>query len=214
MQRGAINGQLIVIICLLVVIVGLTGLSAWLYTQYTEQKTDVDGKVAVAVAEAKKEQAEVDEEKFAEREKEPNREFAAPDDFGRLTFAYPKTWSVYVDKDTSTTGNTFAAYLNPITVPPISSDASRFALRVTIENVAYDRKLESYKQAITKGELTSKPFSVSGHDGTRLDGAIDRDIRGSAVIFKVRDKTMTIFTEADTFKSDFENIIKTIDFNA
>lgn len=213
LQRGAINGQLIVIICLLVVIVGLAGLSAWLFAQYTEQKTDVDGKIDVAVAEAKKEQSEIEEKKFAEREKEPNREFAAPDDYGRLTFTYPKTWSVYVDQDTSTTGNRYAAYLNPITVPPISANSSRFALRVTIENIDYDKRLDSYKNSITKGELSSRPITINGHDGTRLDGSIERDIRGSAVLFKVRDKTMTVFTEADTFKADFENIIKTIDFN-
>src|SRR5690606_37660991 len=76
LQRGAINGQLVAIICLLILVVGLSGLAGWLYVQYTEQKTDVDGKIAVAVADAKKEQSEVDEQKFAEREKEPNREFA------------------------------------------------------------------------------------------------------------------------------------------
>jgi hypothetical protein len=47
----------------------------------------------------------------------------------------------------------------------------------------------------------------------RLDGSFSTDIRGSAVIFKIRDKTVTIRTDADTFKPDFENIIKTINFN-
>src|SRR5690606_29477927 len=139
--------------------VGLTGLSAWLFTEYTEQKTDVDGKVSAAVAEARKEQSEIEEEKYAEREKEPRREFAAPDDYVALTFMYPKTWSVYVDRDTSTTGNKYEAYLHPITVPPISSNSSRFAMRITIETVDYDKKLDSYKQAITKGELRSSPIT-------------------------------------------------------
>jgi hypothetical protein len=214
MQRGAINGQLIVIICLLVIVVGLTGLSAWLFTQYNEKKTDVDGQINAAVTEAKKEQAELEEKKFAEREKEPNREFAAPEDFGGLTFMYPKTWSVYVDQDTTTNGNRYSAYLNPITVPPISSKSSRYALRITIETIDYGKRLDSYKSAITKGELRSSPFSVNGHDGTRLDGNISKDVRGSAVLFKIRDKTMTIFTEAETFKEDFDNILKTVDFNA
>lgn len=212
-QSGAVNGQLVVIICLLVVIVGLSGLSAWVYGQYIEQKTDVDGKIAVATAEARKDQSEIEEEKYAEREKEPNREFAGPEDFGRLSFAYPKTWSAYVDEDGAERGNKFTAYLNPITVPPIKSKSARFALRVVIESRQYDQVLGTYRQSIDKGDITSKPISVNGHDGTRLDGNLTRDVRGSAVLFRVRDKTITIFNEADTFKADFEKIIKTIDFN-
>lgn len=214
LQRGAVNGQLIINICLLVVIVALSGLSAWLYGQYTEQKTDVDGKISVAEAEARKDQSEIEETKFAEREKEPRREFAGPEDYGRLTFSYPKTWSVYIDQDASTRGNRFAAYMNPIIVPPVGSNSARYALRVVIENVAYDRKLDSYRQSITRGDLTSRPITVNEHVGTRLDGNIERDVRGSAVIFRVRDKTITILTEADTFREDFEAVIQTIDFNA
>ena len=77
----------------------------------------------LAVAEAKKEQATLDEDKFAQREKEPNRQFVGPDDYGRLTFDYPKTWSVYVARDTSR-GGTYEAYLNPITVPPVCQPSS------------------------------------------------------------------------------------------
>lgn len=214
LRRGAINGQLVISICLLVVIVALSGLSAWLYGQYIEQKTDVDGKIDVAVAEARKDQAEIEEAKFAEREKEPRREFAGPDDYGRLTFAYPKTWSVYIDQDTSTRGNRFTAYFNPITVPPVGSSSARYALRVSIENIAYDRRLDSYRQSIAKGDITSQPITVNGHDGTRLDGNIEQEVRGSAVLFRVRDKTITVLTEAESFRDDFEAIIQTIDFNA
>lgn len=213
-MRGAINGQLVAIIGLLVVVVGLSGLAAWLYVQYDEQKTNVDGKISLAESAASKKQAEVDEEKFSQREKEPNREFAGPDDYGRVSFKYPKTWSVYIANDATTGGGRYAAYLNPIIVPPINSNAARFALRVTIENVAYDRALEDYKAAVKKGDITSNPISVNGHDGTRFDGSFSKDMRGAAALFKVRDKTVTIQTDADTFKPDFENIIKTVDFNS
>jgi hypothetical protein len=212
--RGAINGQLIAIIGLLLLVVALSGLSAWLYTMYDEQKTKVDNKVDLAIAAAKKEQAEVDEVKIKKVEEEPSREFAGPDDYGRVTFKYPKNWSVYVDSDASTGGGEYEAYLNPIVVPSIKGTTPQFALRVTIENVAYDEVLDSYKATVKKGDLSSSPVSVNGHDGTRLDGSFTKDLRGAAVLFKVRDKTVTIQTDADTFKPYFEDIIKTIDFNS
>jgi hypothetical protein len=213
-MRGAIDGKLVALIGLVLLVISMSGVAAWAYMNYQQQKTNVDSKIALAVATAKKEQADSDEAKFAEREKEPNREFAGPDDYGRVTFKYPKTWSVYVATDATTGGGKYTAYLNPIVVPPVAGSVTQqYALRVTIEQTAYDKEIASYKVLIQKGDLKSQPVSANGHDGTRLDGSFSKNIRGAAVLFKIRDKTVTIQTDADTFKPDFENIIKTIDFN-
>lgn len=212
-QRGAVNTQLIVIIGLLVLTVALSGLSAWLFVQYGEQKNTVDSKIAVAEAAAKKQQAEADEVKIRAIEEEPNREFAGPEDYGRLSFQYPKNWSVYIADEAATSTGKFSAYLHPVIVPPIDSKNARFALRVNIETITYDKALDKYKAIIQKGELTSSPITVKGHEGTRLDGSFTKDVRGSAVLFRVRDKTITVSSEAETFKEYFDTIIQTIDFN-
>lgn len=210
-QEGAVSGSLLAIIGLGVVVLATGGLAIWAYLSYSEQKTNVDGKVSLAVAEAKKEQSDIDEEKFAQREKEPNRQFAGPDDYGRLVFDYPKTWSVYVARDVSR-GGTYEAYLNPITVPPVNA-TQQYSLRVTIEEKDYDQVVKTYEALVKKGDLRTSATSANGNNGTRLDGSFSKDIRGSAVIYKVRDKTITLRTDADTFKPDFENVIKTINFN-
>jgi hypothetical protein len=211
-QYGGISGSMIAIIGLIVLVLGSGSAAIWAYVNYNEQKTNVDGKIDLAVAEAKKEQSDVDEEKFAEREKEPNRQFVGPEDYGRLTFMYPKTWSVYVARDVSK-GGSYEAYLNPVTVPPVSN-TQQFSLRVLIEQEDYDKVVSSYESDVEKGELRSSAASANGHNGTRLDGNFSKDIRGSAVIYKIRDKTLTIRTDADTFKPDFEKIITTIDFSS
>lgn len=210
-QKGAVSGSLIAVIGLSVLVVAAVSVAIWAFINYNEQKTNVDGKVSLAVAEAKKEQGDVDEAKFAEREKQPNRQFVGPDDYGRLTFDYPKTWSAYIAKDVSKGGD-FEAYLNPITVPPVSS-LQQYALRVAIEEKDYDQVVKSYEPLVKKGDLRSSVTSANGNNGTRLDGNFSKDIRGSAVIYKIRDKTVTLRTDADTFKPDFENLIKTINFN-
>jgi hypothetical protein len=212
-QQGAVSAQLFVIIGLLLLIVGVSGLSAWLYMQYSDQKNNVDSKIAVAEAAARKEQAEEDDLKIKKVEEEPNREFASPEDYGRLSFKYPKNWSVYVADDGADNSRQYSAYLHPISVQPINSITARAALKVTIESIAYDEALANYTSTIEKGDLKSSTVSLNGHEGTRLDGLIETDIRGSAVLFKVRDKTITVATQADTFKEYFDTIIKTIDFN-
>lgn len=208
------NGSVIMIVMVAVMsalAVIFAGLAIWAYFQYTAQKTDVDSKIEVAVLNGKRVQAEDDEKKFAEREKEPNRDFVGPDDYGRLSFKYPKTWSLYEATDI-TRGGTYEAYLNPGKVPPVSS-SQQFAIRVTIENKDYDRVVSGYDSLVKKGDLRSSSTSAQGNTGTRLDGNFSKDIRGAAVIYKIRDKTATVRTDADTFKPDFEKIIQTINFD-
>lgn len=188
-----------------------TAAAVWGIANYIDQKTDVDARVSQAVTEATKKQQDELEATFSAREKEPNRAFYGPDDFGRLTFMYPKTWSVYVSKE-ATSGGTYEAYLNPVSVPPINAK-TQFALRVTIETKDYDQVIKNYASLVDKGELKSSAFSENGNTGTRLDGNFSTDIRGSAVVIKIRDKTATIRTDANTFKTDFDALIKTINFN-
>lgn len=210
-ERGAIDGWMLSTIGLIILCIGAGSLAIWAYLNYQEQKTNVDGKVDVAVAEAVRDQTETLQASFLEEEKKPNEEFAGPEDYGLVSFMYPKTWSVYVARDASSGGN-YEAYLHPVVVPPVSN-TEQFALRVLIETKDYDTVVSSYERRITDGKLRSSTFAVNGETGVRLDGNFTDDIRGSAVIFKVRDKTVTLRSDADTFRPDFDALIATVKFN-
>lgn len=212
-QLGAISGQLVAIVGLGVLVLVLGSVAIWAIVNYNEQKTDVDGRVGLAVAEAKKVQADEDEKKYLDREKEPLKKFVGPDDYGRLTFDYPKTWSVYIDKDAAD-GGEYKAYFNPEAVPPTAnSETQQFALRVTIEQRDYDQVIQSYDGLVKKGDLQRNSSSSQGKQGNRLDGLFSKNIRGSAVIYRSRDKTITIQTDSQTFKSDFDKLAQTIEYN-
>lgn len=187
------------------------GVAVWAYMNYIDQKENVDSKIALAVAEEVKATEDKAAADFLEKEKQPNRQFVGPDDYGRLSFDYPKTWSVFEAKS-ATTGGTYEAYFNPGVVPEIDQK-QQYALHVTIEEKDYDKVLDGYKTQVSNGELSSSSFKVDEQTGTRLDGSFTKDIRGSAVILKIRDKTVTIRTDAETFKGDFDALIKTITFN-
>ena len=210
-EDGAVSGSLIAIILLSILFLAAGSVAIWAYLNYSDQKTNVDSKIKLAEAIATKKQSDIDLTYFNDQEKLPNRLFVGPDDYGRLIFDYPKTWSVYVAKDV-TEGGSYLAYLNPVTVPPVS-EKQQFSLRVTIEQSDYDKVLKTYDSLVKKGDLRSSGFNANGNTGIRFDGSFSKDIRGSAVVLKVRDKTVTLRTDADTFKPDFENIIKTINFN-
>lgn len=208
-ESGAVNPLVIsnVLVGLLAIV--FAGVSIWAFANYQDQKNNVDSKIETAVETAKKEQADADEAEFIEREKQPTREFVGPDDLGRVTFQYPKTWSVYVGKS----GNGYEAYLNPGTVPTVSN-TQPFATRVVIEDKTYDTVLKSYEARVEKKELTSAPITIGEFSGIRLDGKFSESRKGTSVIFKVRDKTLTVASDAEAFRGDFNDIVlKTLSFN-
>ena len=202
---------LILSIVFIITTLGAAGAGVWAYMNYTDQRDNVDSKVDAAVAIAVKDQADKDAADFLEKEKQPNRQFAGPDDFGRVSFDYPKTWSIYVEKDAVKTDQ-YVAYFNPVSVPTVSS-TQQYALRLTIETKDYDKELDTYKTLVSRGDLKSSAIKADDQNGTRLDGNFSKDIKGSAVLFKIRDKTVTMRTDAEAFSGDFEALIKTVTFN-
>jgi len=187
------------------------GVMTWALLNYFSEKTTVDTQVATAVSDAKKIQADADTAKFNERDKQPNRQFVGPDDYGTLTFNYPKTWSVYVSNN-GATGGTYQAYLNPVSVPAVTSTA-QYALRVTIQTKDYDQVISGYTSLVKSGALQSSAVKSGSQTGTRLDGSFTKDLRGAAVIFKIRDKTAIVQTDANTFIPDFNALVSTLTFN-
>lgn len=211
-EQGAANTWLIVGIIFIATTVLLIGGLVWALMNYFDQKNNVDTKVSAAVTTAVKDQADKDALEFEIADKKPNRQFSGPEDFGELRFDYPKTWSVYVANDATTDG-AYEAYLNPVAVPTVD-DETQFGLRVMIETKNYDKVIaEEYADLVKEGKLKSSVIKAGGQDATRVDGSFTDNIRGSAVIFKLRDKTVTLRTDADTFKTDFDALIATIKVN-
>jgi hypothetical protein len=210
-EAGSVNPLLIASILLALLSAGLGGLSVWSFANYRDQKDNTDAKIAAAVTEAKKEQATQLEKDFIQREKQPYTTFTGPSDLGGVTFDYPKTWSVYVANNGSS--GDYEAYLNPGVVPKVEGDQP-YATRVIISSRSYQDTLKSYESLVKKGSLKSAPITINGFTGVRLDGQFSKTLEGSAVIFKVRDKTLLIATDATSFRTDFDTIIvKSLDFN-
>ncbi len=219
-ERGAVNGSIFAIIALVLLVLIFGSFGIWAYMGYMDQKHNVDTKVSDAVAKAVLDQSNKDETTFAAREKEPMRSFAGPSDYGSLTFDYPKTWSAYQAADVSKGGGvTYAAYLNPIVVPPVNSqtgtqnDTTKYALRVVIEQKTYDQSVAGYSDLIKKGSLQSSVYSDGNHTGTKLVGNFNQNIYGTAILIKMRDRTLTLRTDGDVFQNDFTALLKTVKFN-
>ena len=213
--RGTGLGKTIAIIALSLVALTFVGLFVWMFVQYDEARTDVDGQIATAVAKARDEQAEKDEAEFLEREKYPYKTFSGPVDYGELGFEYPKTWSVYIEKDAANGGD-FQAYLSPTQIDPVS-DSTIYALRVQIVNRNFEDVIGSYEGALKNKEkpLTVSSVIVGGATANLYEGAIPgTEFNGYILVLKIRDKTAILRTDSMLFEEDFKKLIDTITFNA
>lgn len=203
--------QTIVLVVVSIIAAAAVVFGVYYYLEWEEAQTNIDGKIAVAEAVAREEQQVADEEKFAEREKEPNLEFLGPSDYGSLSFMYPRTWSMYVEKDAATGGD-FTAYLNPRQVNPISQQSIN-ALRVNILNRSIETERVMYDGLVTAGQLTHSVFQIGNILCDKYKGTFDGTINGIMIMFKVNDKTVTIRTDAMIFEGDFNKLVQTIRLN-
>ena len=207
--------KIIAIVILSMTTLTFVGLFIWMMVQYNDVSTDVNAQIKTAVDAAKMEQALEDEAEFAEREKDPYRDFAGPADYGQLSFKYPKTWSVYIASDASKGGD-YEAYLNPIEVNPVSANTIN-ALRVTIRDKAFDDVVQEYQRFMENRDanLSVESVTVAGATANRYTGTIpNTELNGVIVIFKIRDKTAILQTDSMLFVEDFNTLLSTVQFNA
>jgi hypothetical protein len=211
-SAGFVPISIILNVVLTVLILGIGGFAVWAYMGYQDHKDNVDAKVTAAVKEAKSLQKKEDDAAFAEQEKLPTRQLVGPDELGSVTLDYPKTWSVYVGSNGGAQP-TYEAYLYPGAVPPTNSNTPN-ALRVSVTNSSYESTLQQLDQNLKNGDLKASSITLNGVTGVRFDGKISLNVQGSMVVFKVRDKTLKVYTESETFRGDFDKtILPSLKFN-
>jgi len=176
-----------------------------------DYKDNSDKKVSAAVEIAKKQTETAKDNEFVEKEKNPLRHYTGPSAYGSVDVQYPKTWSAYVTE--STNGATpIIGYFHPSFVPSIVTGqaSNSFALRLEVVNTSYDQALRQFESFVKQGKIKVTPYKapkVPNVLGARLDGEIVTGKQGSMVLIPLRDKTLKIWTEANNFKGDFDNII-------
>lgn len=199
----------LVIVCLIAAVAIV--FAVIFFMRWNELSVNYESEKNVAVAEATKAQKDADEANFTEREKTPNTQFTGPSDYGSISFYYPKTWSVYVGSDGSQNSD-YEAYFAPGQVNPVSDEASRYSLRFSIRNEQIADVQREYDSKVKDGEMTSGVFNADSNriTGTRYEGKIGEDMQGIVVLVKVNDKTAILQTDAETYRTDFEALLKTL----
>lgn len=187
---------------------GVSGFGFWAYAGRQDYKNNVDQKIATAVADNTEKVKLEDAAAFAEEAKNPYKTYAGPSQYGSVNIVYPKSWSAYVDTLQGNTPLNF--YAHPDVVPTIVGETSSFAFRAQVVAQSYDAVLRQYEPFVKQNKLAAQPYvlpKTASVTGSRLDGQLTQNKRGAMVIIPMRDKTLKIWTESDTYLKDFNEII-------
>ena len=203
--------ETIILVVVSVIAVVFIGLFVWKYIEWDAVKTDVDGQINAAVAVAEAETTAQLEAEFVEREKYPYKTFTGPADYGSLSFEYPKTWNVYVARDASSGGD-FEAYLNPGEVQPVGNSTIN-SLRVIIRDTAFDSAVRTYDNYVKSGRLKLETRNVGSTIANVYTGELPSGgLQGIVTMFKLRDKTVVLQTDAMLFADEYFKLLDTVTF--
>lgn len=205
------NTLVVPLVLMTIFFLGASGFAFWAFNERNDYKNNSDQKAAAAVEVAVERAKSAKDNEFAEKEKFPLQPYVGPATFGTVAVQYPKTWSAYVNE--SGKGSVpLSGYFHPNYVPGVDSGVG-FALRIEVTEAAYAQELRKFDNQVRQGLVKVSPYvapKVPGVAGARVDGEIVSDTnkkKGSMILLPLRDKTIKVWTEAESFQKDFNEII-------
>lgn len=208
------GSKTIIIFVLAVATAVFAGLFVWKFLDWSSVNSTIDYKVEQRIADREREIGDKIEAEWTAKMNSDTEKFGGPNVYGSLAFKYPKTWSVYIEKDDSSSNGVFSAYINPSSVGPIASD-SVLALRIKIENADQKNIAAPFDNEVAAGTMSSSAVLVNNSTTT---ASIYSKLDNSAkiAIFKIpnRNQVVTIQTDsAKNFGKEFQKVLDTIELD-
>lgn len=207
-RRQRINGLLIPLILMTLLLCVAAAFALWAFGSRQDYKNNVDKKIDEAVTLANQITSTSKDKEYVEKEKNPLKSYLGPATYGGVSLMYPKTWSAYIG-ESNDSSMPIEGYLHPNFVPSLQSKTA-FALRMQVVNQPYVQVMRQFDSNTKIGTVRVTPYKadkVPSVLGSRADGEITPGQQVSMVIFPIRDKTLKVWTESDTFDKDFDTII-------
>ncbi|MBA2279003.1 hypothetical protein H0V99_00990 [Candidatus Saccharibacteria bacterium] len=196
-----------------VMFIASLGFGIWAFAGRQDYKNNSDAKITAAVGVAEEALIIKKDEEFAESSKSPYKSYQGPVTYGTLTFEYPKTWSAYIDENGS--GSlVLQGFVHPNFVPSTDS-AATYALRFEVVNTGYDQLLKTYESTVKTGKVKLSAYRAprtQSELGARIEGEISSKKQGVMVVFRLRDKSIKVWTEGQEYRADFERVLETLTF--
>jgi hypothetical protein len=207
-NKGAVSPLLLALMAVTLLFLGSLVFGLMQMGKAKDFQNNFDKKVATELNVQSAKIAEQKQAEFDEKEKAPFKFWTSSTQFGSIKIGFPKTWSNYIDiKDGSTGSGSIDFYAHPDYVPSTGTKDQKYALRMVLKDDNYSSILDKYKRSSEEGDLEISTIQIGGVSGIKVKGQIAQKTTGEMVIFQIREKVLTVWTESVDYQGDFENII-------
>lgn len=210
-RNGYANGPLMLLFITVPLLLVSIIFGLWAFSGRQNYKNNVNKIVISNVKKAQIAQQVIDTNKFNSSQSSSLTTYNGPSDYGSIVVAYPKTWSAYVNTINSSSSNgslPVDGFFMPNYLSSVADDGNtNFALRVQVESQSYSAILQQFDQA---QNVTVSPYAlpkVPNDVGVQVSGQITNNINGTMIILPLRSQALEVWTEGNTFKDTFNNII-------
>ncbi len=221
-QDGAINGLGISLVIAIVLLLAAAGFGGWAFSSRQNYKNNADGLIHTAVVAAQGQDLITQKSAIAAAIKQPYLVFNGPEQYGSISFQYPKTWSSYVSGLGVNASGLINGFFAPGMLTSVSDGTEDFALRIQILAQPYNQVAQGYtaQAAGVNATVTASAYTlphVPDAVGLEVAGTLSIAPSGNTatmVILPERTSTIEIWTDGSANLSDFNNVVlKTFTFS-
>jgi hypothetical protein len=222
-QDGAISGLTISLVLAIVLLLAVAIFAGWAFSSRQDYKNNADVKIHAAVVATQGQDAIAQKAAIAAAIKYPYDTFNGPEQYGSISFQYPKTWSAYVSGIGVNATGMIDGFFAPGILTASTDGTEDFALRVQILGQAYNQVAQGYvaQAAGTNAQVTAAAYTlprVPDVVGLEVVGAIPGIIpqgdTATMIILPERTNTIEIWSDGTANLSDFNNVVlKTFTFS-
>ncbi|HEX3082512.1 MAG TPA: hypothetical protein VHQ86_04620 [Candidatus Saccharimonadia bacterium] len=204
--RGALTGVLLVILGLGTAIFGT--LTVIFSTQAIKATSQTNSKVAAAVAKARDDQKKQDTAAATLANESPYLAYTAPEELGSFVINYPKTWSVNIDRENSSTQVQLT--VNPVAITKAYGVDAPVAARVSLITRDKTSYMGQFANNVKNGKVKQTSLTVSGQPAYDLTTSTVGILGGKIlheVVVPIRDKVLVFTSENNTYAAEFGQMV-------
>jgi hypothetical protein len=219
-QVGAVSGIAISLVMTITILVFVLIFGVWAFMSRQDYKNNVDAKIQVAVQAAKQQAAVTENAEYNQQVKQPYLSFQGPEQYGSISFKYPKTWNAYINGVGASSSNLINGYFVPGILTTVSDGTIDFALRIQVLTQPYAGIVQGFtSQAAAAHGITANAYTlplVPNTVGVEVSGPLSVATSGGTatmVILPERTNTIEIWTDGSQYLSDFNNVLASFSFS-
>jgi hypothetical protein len=207
-QDGAISATGISLVIAIVLLITAAVFGVLTFSSEQKYKNNDNQLISAAVTTEHTKDTTAQQVAIAQAVKQPYNTYQGTEQYGNISFEYPRTWSAY-NALNGVAGGPINGYFMPGILTSVSDGMAQFSLRVDVLSQPYAQVVQGFTNQTS---LTSKAYTLPlepNSVGVEINGVVSGlgATPVTMVVLPDRTNTIEIWTVGTNYLSDFNSVI-------